>query len=96
MEINGDVTMEPNNKVKTELVNKSTKDCWLSQFREKDTQNICQKQGEMVDSIEANVESASIHVNEGADDLRMAERYQVRLGFKIIENVYLFSDISPF
>ena len=50
----------------------------------------------MVDSIEANVESASIHVNEGADDLRMAERYQVILGFKIIENVYLFSDISPF
>ena len=31
----------------------------------------------MVDSIEANVESASIRVNEGADELRMAERYQV-------------------
>ena len=36
-------------------------------------------QGEMVDSIEANVESASIRVNEGTDDLRMAERYQVKL-----------------
>ena len=36
-------------------------------------------QGEMVDSIEANVESASIRVNEGADELRMAERYQVPL-----------------
>ena len=36
-------------------------------------------QGEMVDSIEANVESASIRVNEGADELRMAERYQVSL-----------------
>lgn len=36
-------------------------------------------QGEMVDSIEANVESASIRVNEGSDQLRMAERYQVRL-----------------
>ena len=35
-------------------------------------------QGEMVDSIEANVESASIRVNEGSDQLRMAERYQVR------------------
>ena len=34
-------------------------------------------QGEMVDSIEANVESASIRVNEGSDQLRMAERYQV-------------------
>ena len=33
----------------------------------------------MVDSIEANVESASIRVNEGADELRMAERYQVPL-----------------
>ena len=37
-------------------------------------------QGEMVDSIEANVESASIRVNEGSDQLRMAERYQVRFG----------------
>ena len=33
----------------------------------------------MVDSIEANVESASIRVNEGTDELRMAERYQVTL-----------------
>ena len=39
--LNGDVTMETNdkrqttndNKVKTELVNKSTKNCWLSQLR---------------------------------------------------------------
>ena len=35
-------------------------------------------QGEMVDSIEANVETASIRVNEGTDQLRQAERYQVR------------------
>ena len=34
-------------------------------------------QGEIVDSIEANVESASIRVNEGSEELRMAERYQV-------------------
>ena len=33
MEINGDVTMETNNKVKTELVRKSTKDCWTADFR---------------------------------------------------------------
>ena len=31
-----------------------------------------------MDSIEANVETASIRVSEGADELRMAERYQVR------------------
>ena len=31
----------------------------------------------MVDSIEANVETASIRVNEGTDQLRTAERYQV-------------------
>lgn len=42
----------------------------------KDLAAMVHDQGEMVDSIEANVESASIHVNEGADDLRMAERYQ--------------------
>ena len=30
----------------------------------------------MVDSIEANVETASIRVNEGTDQLRQAERYQ--------------------
>ena len=31
----------------------------------------------MVDSIEANVESASIRVTEGTEQLRQAERYQV-------------------
>ena len=34
-------------------------------------------QGEIVDSIEANVENASLRVNEGAEQLRMAERWQV-------------------
>ena len=34
-------------------------------------------QGELVDSIEANVESSAVHVEEGADQLRQAERYQV-------------------
>ena len=38
----------------------------------------------MVDSIEANVESASIRVNEGADELRMAERYQVPLAYSCL------------
>ena len=43
----------------------------------------------MVDSIEANVESASIRVNEGADELRMAERYQV-LHFYLLTILILF------
>merc|ERR1712013_136278 len=42
----------------------------------KDLAAMVHDQGEMVDSIEANVESASIRVNEGSDQLRMAERYQ--------------------
>merc|ERR1712012_1530969 len=44
----------------------------------KDLAAMVHDQGEMVDSIEANVESASIRVNEGSDQLRMAERYQNR------------------
>jgi SNARE domain len=35
-------------------------------------------QGEIIDSIEANVESSSIRVGEGVEQLRQAERYQVR------------------
>jgi len=43
----------------------------------KDLAAMVHDQGEIVDSIEANVESASIRVNEGSEELRMAERYQV-------------------
>lgn len=42
----------------------------------KDLAAMVHDQGEMVDSIEANVESASIRVNEGTDQLRQAERWQ--------------------
>jgi len=42
----------------------------------KDLAAMVHDQGEMVDSIEANVETASIRVNEGSDQLRQAERYQ--------------------
>merc|ERR1711936_1211022 len=42
----------------------------------KDLAAMVHDQGEMVDSIEANVETASIRVNEGTDQLRQAERYQ--------------------
>ena len=34
-------------------------------------------QGEIVDSIESNVETSAIRVNEGTDQLMQAERYQV-------------------
>ena len=51
----------------------------------------------MVDSIEANVESASIRVNEGADELRMAERYQVPLAHSYIHAILiLFAFWHPF
>ena len=43
----------------------------------KDLAAMVHDQGEMVDSIEANVETASIRVNEGTDQLRQAERWQV-------------------
>merc|ERR1711981_441079 len=42
----------------------------------KDLAAMVHDQGELVDSIEANVETASIRVNEGTDQLRQAERYQ--------------------
>merc|ERR1712025_1346812 len=42
----------------------------------KDLAAMVHDQGEMVDSIEANVESASIRVTEGTEQLRQAERYQ--------------------
>ena len=35
------------------------------------------EQGELVDSIEANVETTAISVGEGNEQLRQAERYQV-------------------
>ena len=43
----------------------------------KDLAAMVHDQGEMVDSIEANVETSSIRVNEGAEQLRQAERWQV-------------------
>jgi len=42
----------------------------------KDLAAMVHDQGEMVDSIEANVETSSIRVNEGAEQLRQAERWQ--------------------
>jgi len=43
----------------------------------KDLAAMVHDQGEIVDSIESNVESAGIHVHEGAEQLMQAERYQI-------------------
>merc|ERR1719200_93872 len=42
----------------------------------KDLAAMVHDQGELVDSIEANVETSSIRVSEGTEQLRQAERYQ--------------------
>jgi len=42
------------------------------------------EQGEMIDSIEANVESATMRVEEGTNQLRTASNYQViHFGVKV-------------
>lgn len=47
----------------------------------KDLATMVHEHGEVIDSIEANVENASIHVNEGAQQLSKARDYQVSLSF---------------
>ena len=42
----------------------------------KDLATMVHEQGEIVDSIEANVESTHIRVSEGTDHLRQAESYR--------------------
>jgi t-SNARE complex subunit (syntaxin) len=44
----------------------------------KELATMVHEQGEMVDSIEANVESAQIEVSQGASELSRAHTYQVR------------------
>ena len=43
----------------------------------KDLATLVHDQGEMIDSIEANVESTHVRVQEGAEQLRQAETYKV-------------------
>jgi len=50
----------------------------------KDLATMVHEQGEMVDSIEANVETTAISVGEGAEQLRQAERYQSRSRRRIL------------
>ena len=63
----------------------------VSTFKQTLPINITTWQGEMVDSIEANVETASIRVNEGTDQLRQAERYQVIINHR---GIFLFNTSS--
>ena len=43
----------------------------------KDLASLVHDQGETIDSIEANVESTHVRVQEGAEQLRQAETYKV-------------------
>lgn len=45
----------------------------------KDIAKIVHEQGEVMDSIEANVETATIHVSEGAEQITRAREYHVSL-----------------
>ena len=50
----------------------------------KDLATMVHEQGEMVDSIEANVESTQVRVTEGTDQLRQAEQYKVKFSTQFI------------
>ena len=43
-----------------------------------DLATLVHDQGEVIDSIEANVESTHVRVQEGTEQLRQAENYKVR------------------
>ncbi len=45
----------------------------------KDMATLVHDQGEIVDSIEANVESTHVRVQEGTEQLRQAETYKVNM-----------------
>ena len=45
----------------------------------KDLATMVHEQGEVVDSIEANVESAQVHVSQASTQLTQARQYQVGL-----------------
>ena len=44
----------------------------------KDLATLVHEQGEVIDSIEANVESTHVRVQEGTEQLRQAETYKVQ------------------
>lgn len=59
----------------------------------KDLATMVHEQGEMVDSIEANVESAQMRVEEGTTQLGLASTYQVCRYISIIYNQEFFFTI---
>lgn len=55
----------------------------------KDLATMVHEQGEVIDSIEANVETASIQVHEGTAQLSKARDYQVLHSFKLLLYSYI-------
>ena len=55
----------------------------------KDLATLVHDQGEMIDSIEANVESTHVRVQEGAEQLRQAETYKVNKQLLISKRILL-------
>ena len=49
----------------------------------KDLATLVHEQGEVIDSIEANVESTHVRVQEGTEQLRQAETYKVQKKFSL-------------
>lgn len=51
----------------------------------KDIAKIVHEHNEVIDSIEANVETATIHVNEGAQQIARAREYHVSMPFDLLD-----------
>jgi len=62
----------------------------------KDLATMVHEQGEVIDSIEANVETASIQVTEGAQQLSKARDYQARARRKTCILTTLFASVVAF
>jgi t-SNARE complex subunit (syntaxin) len=54
------------------------------------------EQGEVIDSIEANVESASIQVTEGAQQIMKARDYQAKARRKTCLLTLIFASVAFF
>lgn len=61
----------------------------------KDLATMVHDQGEVIDSIEANVETASIDVQRGAQELQKAREYQVSLGARSLSLLIRYLPYVP-
>ncbi len=62
----------------------------------KDLATMVHEQGSMVDSIEQNVESTTVRVSEGTEQLRQAETYKVSENTAEVRRcTYLQRDVRP-